>query len=52
MQPERRDQAYLWDMLQAAYTAARWMTDMDARGALADLERATAGRGVWILRVM
>ena len=45
---------------QDAYAAARWMADMDARGALAsyfappltDLERATAEREGWILGVM
>jgi len=43
-----------------AYAVARWMADMDARGALAgyfappltDLELATAEREGWILGVM
>lgn len=45
---------------QDACATARWMTDMDTRGALAscfappltDLERATAEREGWILGVM
>ncbi len=45
---------------QDAYAAARWMADMDARGALAryfappltDLERATAEREGWIFGAM
>jgi hypothetical protein len=45
---------------QDACATARWMSDMDARGALAryfappltDLERSTAGREGWILGVM
>ena len=45
---------------QDAYATARWMIDLDARGApasyfvppLMDLERATAEREGWILGVM